>query len=255
MLRVEAFAKGFAHGFVVRSEGTEGPLFRPGPVPREAIMQAVGLPKAKLHLAKQVHGGDVVTVPAGDGSDGPPACDALVTRTAGHVVGVATADCLPILIAGAAGACAAVHAGWRGLLAGVIEHAVAAVREPSGRTAAASLQAAIGPAIGPCCFEVGPEVAAAFADRFGPEGGGAAESAGGSLSDLVRSTPGMDRSFVDLPQAAVRILMNAGLPRSSIHFTGLCTRCGPAWLESYRRDGKWAGRLLSVIGPEAVVAP
>src|SRR5262249_53606317 len=144
-------------------KGTDGAvLFRPQPVPREAIVAAIGLPGASLHLARQVHGAEVVEAPgpprATPEAD-PAEADALVARAPRHAGGVATADCLPILLASEDGACAAVHAGWRGLLAGVIEAALARLDGPA-------IEAAIGPAIGPCCFEVGSDVARAFEKRF-----------------------------------------------------------------------------------------
>jgi hypothetical protein len=239
-------------------------LFRQAPLPREALCRAAGLEGAALHLARQVHGAAVAEFPAAEADgrgDVRPEADALVTRVAGHVVGVATADCLPILLAGKDGRCAAVHAGWKGLLSGVIEAAVARLRaagappsskahreeaasgylhaEPVGGVAEPELflEAAIGPAIGPCCFEVGPEVADRFLARF--------PSAGGCLRPA--SEPG--KSLVDLASAAVHALEECGLPRDNVRLIPLCTRCGSESLESYRRDGEKAGRMIAMIGP------
>jgi len=230
------FAPDHRHAFVLRGTAAPGPLFRPGPVPREQILARMDLRGATLHLARQVHGARVAEYPV-SGADGAPGeisepveADALVARAPGHAVGVVTADCLPILLAAKGGACAAVHAGWRGLIAGVIEAAIERLGGGSG------LEAAIGPAIGPCCFEVGPEVVARFAARF-PGSAGFARGGDG------------DRSLIDLPGAAREILVTCGVDSGHIREADLCTRCRPeGLLESYRRDGKTAGRMVAVIG-------
>ena len=242
LLTLAGFAPHHQHAFVVRGRQTQGPLFKPGPVPRDAILSRMGLEGATLHLVRQVHGAGVVQVPratphpAADESPSqatarePEEADAVFTRVRGHAVGVATADCLPILLAQRDVACAAVHAGWRGLIAGVIE---AAIERLGG---GANLEAAIGPAIGPCCFEVGPEVAARFLERFPDQKG------------FARSGEG-DRSRIDLPRAAAHVLASRGIEASRVRIADVCTRCRPEGrLESYRRDGQNAGRMLAVIG-------
>ena len=238
LLALPGFAPAHRHAFVLK--GTDrAVLFRPQPVPREAIVAAIGLSGASLHLARQVHGACVIEVP-GEATAAPqevPAeADALIARAPGHAVGVATADCLPILLASVDGACAAVHAGWRGLLAGVIEAALE--RLGDGK----AVEAAIGPAIGPCCFEVGPEVARGIAERFA------------GAHELARDA-GNGKSFVDLPEAAVAVLRERGVDPARVCRADLCTRCGPhELLESYRRDGKSAGRMIAVIGPAGATA-
>lgn len=244
LLRLSGFAASHRHAFVLKGAGG-GALFKPQPVPREAIVAAIGLPGASLHLARQVHGAGVLEVPsqqaepaAGAGERPAPArdtqappeeADALIARAPGHAAGVATADCLPILLATEEGACAAVHAGWRGLLAGVIEAALA-------RLGGHAVQAAIGPAIGPCCFEVGPDVALRFTERFPDAPGLTRQGASG-------------KSRVDLPAAALAVLREGGVDPSQVRRADLCTRCGPPeLLESYRRDGKAAGRMIALIG-------
>ncbi len=175
-----------------------------------------------------MHGIAVVTA-----SGGPPVeADGIVTARRGAAVGVITADCVPaLLVAPGAGVVAAVHAGWRGAAAGVLEAALDHLRRHFG-VAPADVEAAIGPAIGPCCYEVGPEVRAAFAARSGDLTAPAWQPHNGSLR-------------LDLRQA-VRLLLDAAGVRDLAE-VGPCTACTPS-LASYRRDGTGAGRQLSFIG-------
>ena len=148
--------------------------------------------------------------------------DALLENTPGAVVAVKTADCVPLLLVDPAHrAVAAVHAGWRGAAANIAQKAVAAMAAKYG-SRAGDLHAAIGPAIGKCCYEVGPEVAA----RFGVEG----------------------RAHIDLAQTVRAQLEAAGVGEGRIYTAGLCTRCRAAEFHSYRRDGAAAGRLYSYAG-------
>jgi YfiH family protein len=148
--------------------------------------------------------------------------DALLSNVPGTLVGVRTADCLPILLADERRrAVAAVHAGWRGTVAGIAARAVEAMHERFG-TRPEDLHAAIGPGIGACCYEVGPEVAA----HFGVEG----------------------RAKIDLAGANRQQLAAAGLGEDRIYVCGLCTMCLAAEFHSFRRDGERAGRMYSVIG-------
>ncbi len=157
--------------------------------------------------------------------------DGLVTTTRGVLLGIATADCVPVLLRSRTGrAIAAVHAGWRGASAGVLEAAVerlAALGAPP-----ATLEAVIGPAIGPCCYVVGSEVRDAFRARSGD-----VTTAAWSARD--------GRLIVDLRAAATALLRAAGV--ADVTVVGPCTSCDPSWC-SYRRDGERAGRQLSVIG-------
>ena len=149
--------------------------------------------------------------------------DALWTSTAELALVVVTADCVPVLVASPA-AVAAVHAGWRGICAGVVGAAVAAL-EPSG----APLTAWIGPAIGPCCYEVGEDVATRVA-------------AASSSDVLMRRGAGRPR--LDLPRAVYEQLERAGI--ADVRMLRRCTRCDPS-LASFRRDGPQCGRNYSVI--------
>ena len=250
LLRFPGFASGYAHAFVVRGS-QPGSLFKPGPFPWDEIGPAIGLGGAQLHMPRQVHGASVIERPspeAGTGEEDPAEADALITTRAGHAIGIATADCLPILLAGAGG-CAAVHAGWRGLLAGVIGEAAQALRRRSREASAVprreepasvsgpdgGIEAAIGPSIGACCFEVGRDVADRFADRF-------------ARNSVVEGGSTGGRPRVDLTKAAFLALEEAGIPPERVHAAALCTRCGGERFESYRRSGSAAGRMLAVIG-------
>lgn len=160
--------------------------------------------------------------------------DALFTRSPGATVGVVTADCVPILVARRSGeAVAAIHAGWRGLAAGVIEAGVAAIAVEGE---VAECVAAIGPSARGCCYEVDAPVREGLADRY-------ADLLGGVMQ-LGR--PG--RFQLDLPELAACVLQSLGFERSGIGtFARICTICSPDRFDSYRRDGAAAGRLRHYI--------
>jgi hypothetical protein len=148
--------------------------------------------------------------------------DALLENTPGSVVAVKTADCLPILLVDdRRRAVAAVHAGWRGTVARVAQRAVEAMCAQFG-SLPGDLHAAIGPGIGHCCYEVGPEVAA----EFGQQGW----------------------AHVDLAEANRRQLMHAGVTPERIYASNLCTMCRSEEFHSFRRDKEAAGRLYSFAG-------
>ena len=149
--------------------------------------------------------------------------DALLSDSPGLCVGVKTADCLPILLIDERRrVVAAVHAGWRGTVSGVCLSTLKAMAERFG-TQPGDVNAAIGPGIGPCCFEVGPEVAVQFGEPF-------------------------QRTRINLEQANRRQLVEAGLAPERIHVLGLCTFCLAHQFHSFRRDREKAGRMLSIVG-------
>lgn len=223
MLTVEAWRDDprLTHGFLERPDVPPGCDW-------EAALGAMDI-DAPVVVPKQVHGAHVTRV-ASPGAPGE--ADALVTTRPGLLVGVVTADCTPVLLrARGAGAVAAVHAGWRGAASGVVEAGVAALAT-AARAPSRSIEAAIGPAIGPCCYQVGAEVRDAFRARTGE----------------VTATawqPDGERFRLDL-RVAVRCLLDAA-GVASVATVGPCTRCSPAF-HSYRRDGATAGRQLSFIG-------
>ena len=177
----------------------------------------------------QVHGDAVVSADSGLALG---EADASVATRPGVSVGVVTADCVPVLVSAGGRAVAAVHAGWRGLARGVIPRALEALAQAAP---GAELVAAVGPAIGPCCYEVDDPVLDALRARFGATTDGA----------LRPARPG--HALLDLAALARAALLAAGVPAGSIGAVAACTRCDPERFHSFRRDGKRAGRLLSWI--------
>jgi hypothetical protein len=224
------------------------------------VAEVLGAARGRVVTLTQVHGARVVSVPedaaaarpAGTWADG----DAAVTVLPDVVLAVKVADCLPILIADSrGGAVAAVHAGWRGTAAGIAAAAVRALVDRYG-VSPGSLVAAIGPGIGPCCYQVGTDVADRFLEAgtrpdamaewfaVSPADGGAGGhgKVGASGGRLV---PG--RLWLDTWKANTDQLAEAGVRRSRIHVAGLCTACHSDLLHSYRVDGPRAGRMVGAI--------
>lgn len=187
----------------------------------------------------QVHGSDVLVVrDAADPRSESERCDALATNLRGLLLGVKTADCVPVLLGDPrTGACAAVHAGWRGTLAEVVRRALAVLREEFGADPR-DARAALGPAALGCCYEVGREVVEPFRAKF-PD------------ADSLFKPTAAGHALVDLHEANRRQLIEAGLAPERIHALPLCTMCRPDLFFSYRQDRKLygrTGRLLSVVG-------
>jgi YfiH family protein len=184
---------------------------------RESVEQLIG---ARLLLGRQVHGAVVERRhrPAIDGGELPREADGQASELEGHAPAVLTADCLPVAIAGE-GAVAVVHAGWRGLAAGVIAEGVRAVRELGAR---GPLAAAIGPGAGGCCYQVGDEVLSALQEH--PQA----------------RRPGRR---LDLATVAAEQLDAAGVGR--VHSVGLCTICSEDFY-SHRRDRGVTGRQAGI---------
>lgn len=175
-----------------------------------------GLPQGAVASVQQIHSSKVVRA---DTAGVQGQADGLISNTAGLLLAIRTADCFPVLLADPQNrAVAAVHAGWRGVAGGIVPVAIDAMRAAFG-TRASDVHIAIGPGIGPCCFEVGPEVAL----QFGREG----------------------RVKLDL---AGEIARQSGVPQEQVHLAHLCTFCDPVQFHSYRRDGAAAGRMTSYIG-------
>jgi YfiH family protein len=183
---------------------------------RRRLAAALGLDPEQVLIGLQVHGSDLLfhsqpqrssryAEPGGE----LPEVDGHVVERAGLAPLVLTADCLPVALSGPGGV-AMLHCGWRGLAAGIIA---------SGAEAVQATDAAIGPGIGGCCYEVGEEVLDAFAE-LGP---GIA-----------------DGRLLDLAEVARRLLAGAGVTR--IETAGLCTSCEPELFFSHRRDRGRTGR-------------
>ena len=173
-----------------------------------------------LATVRQIHSATCIAAEGRSGVLGPG--DALLENTPGAVVAVRTADCIPIvLVDGRLRAVAAVHAGWRGTAARIVQRAVEGMCERFG-TLPTDVHAAIGPGIGACCYEVGPEVAA----QFGAQG----------------------RTHIDLAGANRGQLIEAGVTPGRIYASNLCTMCLSEDFHSFRRDGEAAGRQFSFAG-------
>jgi purine-nucleoside/S-methyl-5'-thioadenosine phosphorylase / adenosine deaminase len=177
-------------------------------------------PPVSLATLRQIHSDIVVPAEGRTGCLGEG--DALVSNTPGRTVAVKTADCVPILLVDAANrTVAAVHAGWRGTVRQIARQAAEAMRRDFD-TRVRNLHVAIGPAIGGCCYEVGPEVAA----EFGRSG----------------------RACIDLAAVNRQQLIGAGVPGKQIYSAGLCTLCRGDDFWSYRREKEGAGRMFSFAG-------
>jgi hypothetical protein len=218
------------------------------------VARAVGADPPRLLRARQVHGATVVTTRVGEAMGGRADADILATGDPDVAPAIQTADCVPILLVDTrTGAVAAAHAGWRGLAQRVPQVTVAAMVEQFG-TRESKLIAAVGPSIGACCYEVGPEVRARFAAAgFGEwELGRWFASEPRSTSDNP-SLPGLDRRaqdghcFLDLWTVAGDQLRAAGVREDRIFVAGLCTASHPDVFCSYRRDGIGAGRMAAAI--------
>jgi len=177
---------------------------------------------------RQVHGKDLVRAPATAGTE----ADAIWSSAAEHAVAVRTADCVPVLVSDPAGhAVLAIHAGWRGTAAAIAHTAVLEFGRLVGREPR-ELTAAIGPHIGPCCYEVDEPVRSAIAEPV--------------FAAVDR--PG--HYMLDLFAANRAQLLRAGLRDDRVERVGGCTFCDPSGLPSYRRDGR--GReMLHFVRPRA----
>lgn len=198
------------------------------------IKQEVGIHDGRVVTMKQVHGDTIVEVRDPKLKETGEA-DAMVTKETGIYLGALTADCVPILlIAPHYGIAAAVHAGWRGTLAGIAAKTVERLGKMYG-VSCTELQAALGPAIGPCCYEVKDDVTRPLLEQWH-------ELAAASLQSKA------GKSFLDLRGLNANILHNAGLPKAQIFQIGPCTSCASDDFFSYRRQGNQTGRQMSIVG-------
>jgi len=252
LLRSERIGAGFVHGFSTRAGGVSAPPFdalnlggKWGDDPahvtenRRRLAEAVG---GQPFVARQVHGTAIRRVRAGEerADVARDEADGLCSDVPGLVLGVFVADCVPVLLADArTGACAAVHAGWRGTVAGILPHAVRVLASEFGARPQ-DLRVVLGPAIGPCCFEVGLEVVEAVAAAI-PD----ARDRG-----IVRPSPrGLaDKAQVDLHAANRLLLAQAGVAPEAVDAIAGCTRCDRARFYSFRRDGAATGQHMGVVG-------
>jgi YfiH family protein len=225
-------ALGLVAGFTTRAEGSLAGSVFPQEVQdaaRERLARRLGFDE--IVRVRQVHGDRVVRAP--HGASPWPEADAMWTDRPGVLLGIAAADCVPVLLADPGGLIGAAHAGWEGTSRRVVQ---ALVRELVAAGADVSaIVAAIGPSIGPCCYTVDQARASVISERLGPD-----------AADALR--PGKDGVTFDLWSANAAQLADAGV--REVELSGLCTRCGGADLWSYRSRGERGpqGTALAVLG-------
>lgn len=239
---------GFRHGFTTRDGGVSEPPFdrlnlggAVGDDPARVaenwrlLEAATGLRFARV---RQVHGARVLAVTAP--CDPADEADAVLSTTEGVAACVSVADCVPLLLADpGTGAVAAVHAGWRGTLAGIAGEGVRALEREVGAPPS-RLLAVIGPSIGPCCYEVSEDVAAQFRDALG-----------GAVARAPVPAAGGARPHLDLWAANREVLARAGVAAERVQVLGRCTSCERDRFFSHRRDAGRTGRQMAFIAPRA----
>jgi len=209
---------------------------------RRRFLAAMGASGWQLVTAKQIHSAEVRSVrDAEDARRDPVAGDALTAHLPRTLLAVQTADCLPVLIVDERQrAFAAVHAGWRGTLARIVARTVERMQQVYD-SRPEELRAALGPAIGACCFEVGPEVIEAFRREFS------------DAEELISQPQENGKGHLNLNRANIKQLLEAGLGADRISDSALCTYCLNDLFFSYRRERgaeQHVGRLMGVVGLE-----
>jgi polyphenol oxidase len=221
---------------------------------RKKLQAVVGAGRMKLTPVLQFHSDSIVLFEKAPSE--PARGDASITRSSGLLLAIQTADCVPILLVDAEHrAIAAVHAGWRGTLARIVEKAIGRM-QMEFNTRPGELLAAVGPSIGGCCYEVGTEVATAFNGQFANAAEFFDELRTGDepnpLQWLNMMPPGHQpppkKVLLDLRKANRAQLMNAGVAEKNIFVSDLCTACRRDLLFSYRKEGLQSGRMMAVVG-------
>ncbi|MCC6423388.1 MAG: peptidoglycan editing factor PgeF [Phycisphaerales bacterium] len=245
-------ARGIAHAFSTRIGGVSKPPFdslnlgNPNGYELQdrkenieanynLLMQAAGCGEHKLVRVHQVHGNCVAQVKQAQGFIFDTQADGLVTDDPMACLSVRVADCVPVLLASGDGRwVGAVHAGWRGVVAGVVPAAVEKL-SLSADICSSKVVAAIGPSIGLSAFEVGDEVAKAFGEAFGEQ--------------APVSREGHQKAHVDLRAGIELQLIRAGVPAGRIDTTDRCTYRDEAEFFSHRRENGITGRMAAIIAP------
>ena len=221
---------------------------------RRRFQSALGASDLQLVSLKQIHS-DVIhlfDVAPSQSCQG----DASVTNRPGLLLGVQTADCVPILLVDPKKrAVASIHAGWRGTLRRIVVKAIGQL-QMHFKSKPGDLFAAIGPSIGGCCYEVGTEVATQFLSQFAEAPEWFHEFRTGDEPNPIQwlnmmppgHQPPPKNVLLDLRKANRAQLLVAGLRAPNIFVSGLCTACYRDLLFSYRKEGPQSGRMLSVIG-------
>ena len=245
--RLEAWSE-LSHGAFARGGGVSDPPFHSLNVSfavkddptrvqtnRELAARAAGWDPGRIISASQVHGRQAVAVSREDlGKGDRPNTDALVTDEPGILLLLKFADCVPVIlwdpvqrVVGLA------HAGWRGTILGTPAAALE-IMVNRYRSRPSDVLAGIGPSIGPCCYEVGPEVVSAAGREF-------------AGSNVLQSGSG-GRIHLDLWAANSETLLRAGVPEENIAVAGICTRCRPDIFFSHRAAGGITGRFGVIAG-------
>ncbi|MGH9565819.1 MAG: peptidoglycan editing factor PgeF, partial [Candidatus Angelobacter sp.] len=210
-----------------------------------------------LVTLRQIHSDLIhcVTSPPGELLAG----DGLITCSPGIVLGIQTADCLPVILVDTKRRAAGVfHAGWRGTIKRIVEKGVGEMRRCFG-TMPRDIKAVVGPGIHGCCYEIGEEVRRAFEAQFEYASAIFREAKDSDhirerypLLFLTSRAPGHSdlpkKIFLDLPEANRRQLLAAGIPAKSIEVSPLCTACRTDLFFSYRKEKSGTGRMLAAVG-------
>jgi len=209
------------------SHGDEAPRVEEN---RRRLWKALGWEGIPWVRPFQVHGAQVEWV-SSPKQPLPPA-DGLLTNLPGVALGILVADCVPLLIvAPERRVIGAVHVGWRGLVAGILPSLLRALGR--ARVAPQECWFWLGPCIGPCCYEVGEELAACFRQRWGEE--------------VLHRVEGRKKAHLSLPATIRNELVEHGVPEAQIQWVGLCTACRLEEFFSHRRDGPRTGRQAGLI--------
>jgi hypothetical protein len=200
----------------------------------KTVADAFSIAPERLVTVNQVHGEAIVRAEESNYINLRTAeADAITTRERGLAIGIETADCVPILLIDPmTPAIAAVHAGWRSTVKKIVQKTVAKMQDEFGSDPA-RLIAAIGPAIGPECYEVDEPVMGPVREVF-------------SFWSEIASPRGNGRWGLDLVKLNRMELLQAGLTEINVYSFGLCTACNPDLFYSFRREGR-TGRMLSVV--------
>lgn len=198
------------------------------------LKQAVGIHDGRIITMKQLHGDQIIEVRDRNIKEAGEA-DGMKTGEKEAFLGILTADCVPILfVAPEAKIVAVAHAGWRGTLAGIAPKMVRVLDRQHGILPGA-IEVALGPAIGPCCYEVREDVSHPLIERWGK-----------IAEPCVENREG--KTYLDLRRLNHILLEQAGVPSEQIYHIGPCTSCTPDEFFSYRREKKETGRQISFIG-------
>ncbi|MDN5346827.1 MAG: purine-nucleoside/S-methyl-5-thioadenosine phosphorylase / adenosine deaminase [Clostridia bacterium] len=229
--------------FTTRKGGESGPPFatlnlglNTGDAPekvlanRRRVAEVLAISLDSWVVGEQVHGDGVAVITRSEAGRGTTtsesslkSTDALVTEEKGLALVAFFADCVPVYIVDPVRQVIGLaHAGWRGTRLRIAARTVEVMQQKFAASPDGCL-ALLGPSIGPCCYEVGPEVAGEFAPEF--------------------LKPHKGRWLLDLWKANMKILLQAGIKEANIHITGICTCCHPELFYSYRRDGGRTGRM------------